>query len=187
MGKISVFLAEGFEEIEALTVVDILRRANQEVETVSVGADKRVVGSHQIPVEADCLYEEVDFSQVSMLVLPGGMPGTLNLKKKSELMERLKDFAKKEDKWLCAICAAPSILGELGILEGKEAISYPGYEVALKGAKILPQKVVRDGNIITAKGMGSSIAFSLELVKVLVDEKEAVRIQQSIGFGHEKH
>lgn len=187
MGKICVFLAEGFEEIEALTAVDVLRRANLEVETVSVGTDKKVTGSHHIPVIADALYEEVDFSSVCLLLLPGGLPGTLNLKEKQELMDRLKEFAACQDKWVCAICAAPSILGELGLLENKKAICYPGYETALKGAKIIPEKVVRDGNIITAKGMGSSLLFALEIVKVLAGDKEALRIKESIGFGHEKY
>ena len=144
--KTCVFLADGFEEIEGLTVVDILRRAGVEVKTVSVMGRKRIHGSHGIEVEADCLFEEAEAEKADLLVLPGGMPGTLNLKQHEGLIRLLKEFD-REGRKIAAICAAPSILGGLGMLDGRDACSYPSFEDQLGGANVLQVPVVTDGHI----------------------------------------
>lgn len=171
MSKVCVFFGTGYEEIEALTVVDLLRREGIETDTVSVTGDKVVVSAHRIPVEMDKLIEEVDFEYVDMIVLPGGMPGTRNLEACEALMKQVDAFV-AEGKPVCAICAAPSILGHRGHLEGKKAIAFPGFEDQLKGAEVVPLPVVRDGNIITGRGMGCAIDFGLAIVEYF-DGKEA--------------
>ncbi len=176
---IYVFLASGFEEIEALAVVDVLRRAELDVITVGVGEDF-VIGSHQIPVAAD-IYERdlVLDEKVQAIVLPGGMPGTLNLEK-SPVVQKAIDWAIENEKLVCAICAAPSILGHKGLLKGKEATAFPGFEEELIGATISEKYVVRDGNIITARGMGSAIEFGLQIAEVLAGEHTAKKIRASL-------
>jgi 4-methyl-5(b-hydroxyethyl)-thiazole monophosphate biosynthesis len=164
MGKTCVFLAEGFEEIEALAVVDVLRRNNIEVETISIQDSIYVTGGHKIEVKADKLFDEVNYNDVEMIVLPGGMPGTLNLQKHKKLEELIIKFA-NENKRISAICAAPSILGKLGILKDKRAICYPGYEKELIGAQICDEAVVIDNNIITSKSMETAIEFGFAIVK----------------------
>ena len=176
---IYVFLASGFEEIEALAVVDVLRRAELDVITVGVGEDF-VIGSHQIPVAAD-IYERdlVLDEKVQAIVLPGGMPGTLNLEK-TPVVQKAIDWAIENEKLVCAICAAPSILGHKGLLKGKEATAFPGFEEELIGATISKKYVVRDGNIITARGMGSAIEFGLQIAEVLASEHTAKKIRASL-------
>lgn len=159
---IYVFLAQGFEEIEALAVVDILRRAELEVVTVGIGG-RIVTGAHGIAVAADLLDQDLVFKDLEMVVLPGGMPGTLNLEK-SPVVQHAVDCAAAEGKWLCAICAAPSILGHKGLLEGKAATCFPGFESQLFGARYTGEPVTVDGLVITGKGPGAAIAFGLELV-----------------------
>lgn len=181
MSKVCVFFGEGFEEIEALTVVDILRRAGIETEMVSVMGGQTVMGSHKIPVVVDKLISEVDFDGVDMLVLPGGLNGTKNLEANEALMEQVDTFA-KSGKMVCAICAAPSILGHRGILKGKKAIAYPGFEDQLAGAQVVDEPAVRDGNIITGRGMGCSISFALEILKCLTDEKTAKAMAEKIVY-----
>lgn len=176
-----LFLAEGFEEIEGLTVVDLLRRAEIAVATVSVTGSVRITGSHGITVEADGLFEDYDYREADMLVLPGGMPGTKNLAAHEGLVSLLKRF-REEDKALAAICAAPSILGENGLLKGKKVTCFPGYEDKLLGAEATGQKAVRDGNIITGKGMGTAIDFSLEIINFLKDKETAERIGKTIQY-----
>lgn len=166
MSKACVFFGTGYEEIEALTVVDILRRQGIETEMVSIMGEKTVTGSHQIPVVTDSLLEEVDFSKVDVLVLPGGLAGTKNLEACEALMEHVDAFA-AAGKTVCAICAAPSILGHRGILKGKKAIAYPGFEDQLEGAAVTYEPAVQDGNIITGRGMGCSISFALKIVEHL--------------------
>ncbi len=171
--NVLVMLAEGFEEIEALTVVDLLRRAGIPVLTVSVSGSDRVCGAHGIPVIADCVFDAAEAGKAGMIVLPGGMPGTLNLKNCSPLTDTLKKF-RSEDKPLAAICAAPMVLASCGILEGKKATIYEGMEAELKGAVHTKGNVVRDGNIITSKGPGTAMDFGLALIGFLCgDEKEA--------------
>ena len=177
--KAYIFLADGFEEIEAIAPIDIFRRAKIEVTTVSISENKIVQGAHGIPVIADYLFTETDFSDNDILYLPGGMPGTKNL----DAHEGLKDLISKqtlENKKLAAICAAPSILGKMGILNGKEAICYPGFENKLQGAILSKNKIVKSGNIYTAKGAGVAVQFALKLVEELKGPEVAQELADSI-------
>ena len=166
-----MFLAEGFEEVEALAPLDLIRRAGLEIKTVGVGS-KVIVGSHGIPVTADITADELSDSAPDMIILPGGMPGTKNLDASETVHKAIAD-AVKNDAYICAICAAPMILGKLGFVRGKNAVCYPGFEEYLDGATVPDKKVVRDGKIITAKGMGAAIEFGLAIVSALKDEKTA--------------
>lgn len=174
---IPVFLADGFEEIEALATVDILRRANVEVVTVGVGS-KTPVGAHGIPVCADITEKELDLTAIDGVVLPGGMPGTTNLEA-SAVVQSAISYAAERGLLLAAICAAPSILGHGGYLHGKHATCYPGFETDLRGA-ILGKDVVVDGNIITASGAGVAVDFALALVRYLVSAEMADAIRGGI-------
>ena len=180
MAKVYVFLATGFEEIEALTVVDILRRDKIDVHMVSIENEDYVTGSHQITVKADLRYNEADFEDVNMLILPGG-PGHTELEKHTGLMEKVQAFNLSR-KRIAAICAAPSILGKAGVLIGKKAVCYPGYEDCLQGANVLKEEVVTDGNITTSRGVGTAIPFALELVKLLDCETEAGAMKSKIIY-----
>lgn len=181
MKKAGVFLAEGFEEIEGLTVVDILRRAGVETVMISITGQKEVHGSHKIGVLADCLYEEVEFSELDGIVLPGGMPGTTNLGNYSGVNEAVKSFA-ENGKLVAAICAAPSVLGQAGILEGKKAACYPGFEDKLTGAEVVYEEVAEAGNVITSRGMGTAISFGLRLTAYLVSEQKAKELAEGIIY-----
>ena len=150
MSKVNVYLADGFEEVEGLTVVDLLRRAGIETDMVSIMGRKEITGARKIPVLADKLFEEQDDPDV--IVLPGGMPGTLHLKAHEGLADLIRKAA-KEGKLLAAICAAPTIYGEMGLLEGKNATCYPGMEDKLLGANWQEQPVVVDGNFVTSRGV----------------------------------
>ncbi len=183
MGKVYIFLANGYEEIEGLTVVDLLRRAGIETVMVSITGEILVSGSHHIASKADVLFEDCDFTDADLFVLPGGLPGTNNLKAHLGLDCLLKR-ADREGKIIAAICAAPSVLGAKGLLEGKMAICYPGHEDALIGAKIIPADVVEDENIITSKGMGTAIDFSLALICKLAGSKTAETIAKAIQYRH---
>jgi 4-methyl-5(b-hydroxyethyl)-thiazole monophosphate biosynthesis len=185
VAKVYLFLADGFEEIEGLTVVDLLRRAGIEIVMVSVNGNIEVTGSHQITTKADVIFEEVDFADADMLVLPGGMPGTNHLKEHEGLDRLLKEFHSKGKK-LSAICAAPSVLGSKGLLKGKKATCYPGHESSLIDAQVMNTAVVEDGNIITSRGMGTSIDFSLALIKNIAGEAEAAKIASAIQYEHFK-
>ena len=176
---IYVFLAPGFEEIEALAVVDVLRRAELKVLTVGVGEDF-VIGSHQIPVAADISEKALVLDDtVEAIVLPGGMPGTLNLEK-SPVVQKAIDWAAEKNKLICAICAAPSILGHKGLLEGKKATCFPGFQDELFGADVTNDFVITDGNFITAKGMGSAVEFGLRIAEVLANPLEVKKIRASL-------
>lgn len=181
MSKVYVFLAEGFEEIEGLTVVDLLRRANIETEMVSIMDTKAVKGSHGIEVTADSVFSDNDYADAALLVLPGGMPGTLNLGNHEGLCELLKKHY-GEEKMIAAICAAPSVFGQLGFLEGRAATCYPGFESKLTGAAVCGEKVAVDGNVVTAKGMGTAIDFSLKLIELLADKETAHKIGAGIIY-----
>ena len=181
MSKVYVFLAEGFEEIEGLTVVDLLRRAKIETEMVPIMETKQVKGSHGIEVTADCLFADRDYADASVLVLPGGMPGTLNLGNHEGLCELLKKHY-GEEKMIAAICAAPSVFGQLGFLNGRIATCYPGFESKLEGAIILSTKVAVDGNVTTSKGLGTAIDFSLKLIEQLTDLNTAMEISEGIMY-----
>lgn len=160
-----VFLAEGFEEIEALATVDILRRAEIEVQTVSITDSYKVMGAHKIEVTADKLFIEIE-DNAEMYVLPGGMPGTLNLGAFSPLCSLLKK-AKTEGRYIAAICAAPSVFGELGLLDGEKATCYPGFEEKLSGAEVLTHPVVVSNNVITSRGAGTAHLFGFKLTELL--------------------
>lgn len=172
-----VFLANGFEEIEALATVDILRRAGLDVKTVGVGS-AMPVGSHDMPIVADMAEENLLLGEMDAVVLPGGMPGTLNLEN-SVVVQKAISFAMERNLPVAAICAAPSILGHAGYLQGKSATCYPGFESELKGA-ILCDGVVTDGNITTACGAGVAIDFALRLVAQLVSDEMAESIRRGI-------
>ena len=179
--KVCVFLADGLEEIEGLTVVDVLRRAGVEVTMMSVAGSLSIRGSHDICVQADCLFDAKKAGEADMLVLPGGMPGTLTLKAHEGLNSLLKTFD-SEKRNIAAICAAPSILGGLGMLRGKRACSYPSFEDKLDGAEVQQVPVVTDGHITTGRGMGAAIPFALRLTSILCGEEKAEEVRKSIVF-----
>ena len=175
---IDIFLAEGFEEIEALCPLDLMRRAGLEVRTIGVDS-KAVTGAHGIPVVADMTTDEYTVGNTEMVFLPGGMPGTLNLAANETVISAIKN-AHERGKYIAAICAAPSILGDMGLLVGKEAICYPGFEDRLTGAKISDMRVVRDGKIITAAGMGVALDFGLEIIKIFRGEETAEKLRHAV-------
>jgi len=184
MAKVYAFLADGMEEVECLGVCDVLARAGVEVKLVSVMGRRQVTGSHGFTVTADALFEETDFHETEMLVLPGGMPGTLNLQVHTGLRELLLAYGKAE-KYVAAICAAPSILGELGMLDGKRACCYPSFEEKLTGAEVVREQVVLDQNVITSRGMGTAIPFALKLVEVLCGMERAEEVRKTIIYNEE--
>ena len=179
--NIFVMLADGFEEVEALTVVDLLRRAGVSVSTVSIMGREEVIGSHKIPVIADLLFDAADFDSAAMIVLPGGMPGTTNLLRFEPLTKQLKKFY-SEGRPLAAICAAPMVLAAHGILEGKKATIYEGMEDNLAGAVHTAGNVVQDGNIITSKGPGTAMDFALALIAFLCGEAKAKEVQAGLLY-----
>lgn len=181
MKQVSVFLADGFEEIEGLTVVDLLRRAGVEVTTVSITGEKTIHGAHGIDVQADKLFEEMNYDKQDMLVLPGGMPGTLNLGAHEGLEKLMRKFY-GDKKYLAAICAAPSVFGKYGFLKGRKATSYPGFEEQLESAECVTDAVVVDEFVITSRGMGTAIPFSLALIEQLIGVEKADEIGKSIIF-----
>lgn len=179
--QVCVFLADGFEEIEGLTVVDLLRRAGVHVTTVSITGEYMIHGAHGIDVQADKLFDEVTYRKQDMVVLPGGMPGTLHLGEHEGVKQVLEQFC-QEKKYIAAICAAPSVLGKYGMLKGRKATSYPGFEDALLGAEYVYDKVAVDEYFITSRGMGTAIAFALKLIELLLGEEKAKKIGESIIY-----
>ncbi len=175
---ILVLLANGFEEIEALTPIDVLRRAGLKVVSCGLGG-KTVRGSHGITVEADALPGEIDLSEVTMAIFPGGMPGATNIDS-HPFTDKAIDAVTKNGGRLAAICAAPLVLGRRGLLEGKRATCYPGFEGELAGAIVTDDGVVTDGNITTAKGMGVALEFAKELVRLTLGEEKALEISAAI-------
>ena len=175
---IYVFLADGFEETEALVPVDILRRCGADVVTVGVGK-KVVTGSHKIPVTADITDTQATTDGLQAVILPGGMPGTLNLEK-SQTVQSFVDYASDNGLYVCAICAAPSILGHKDLLQGKEAVCFPGFEKDLYGAKISDKLAVSDGNIITGKGAGAALEFGFLIASKLCGEAAADKTRKSM-------
>jgi len=173
--KAYLFLATGFEEIEAIATVDILRRGGVEVTTISITGECTVCGVHQIPVTADLLFEETDFSDGDAFILPGGGPGSFNLNDHKALKELLVS-QHEQNKWIAAICAAPLVLGGLGLLKGKKAICYPGMESYIQGAMLTDQPAVTDGNIITGKGPGLALDFALTVLATLQGQEVADKV-----------
>ncbi len=159
---IYILLADGFEEVEALGCCDMIRRGEIEVKLVSIG-EEMVKGSHGMTVKSDMEVTEIDFDTIDGIVLPGGMPGTLNLQK-DERVKEIIDYCVKNNKMIGAICAAPMILGDMNLLEGKRATCFPGYEDHLAGAQVDGDFVVVDGNFITARGAGAALMFGAAIV-----------------------
>lgn len=177
---IYVFLADGFEETEAIAPIDMLRRAKLDVELVGVGT-ATPTSSHGIKVAADLTEADVKLdSALQLIVLPGGMPGTLNLEKSPTVQAAIK-YCSDNGIPVGAICAAPSILGKLGLLSGRKAVCFPGFEQYLTGAQVLMDRLcVTDGQFTTACGAGAALAFGIELVKVLCGEKKSQEIYTAI-------
>lgn len=176
---IYTFLADGFEEIEALCPVDIMRRAGLSVTTVGIGK-KEIVGSHGICVCADITDSDLQFENIDLIFLPGGMPGTKNLDA-SETVHKALDLAIEQNAYITAICAAPMILGKRGLLNGKAATCYPSFEQYLTGATIPNDKtVIADGKIITAKGMGVATELGLTIVSILCGEEKSAELRKAI-------
>jgi len=177
--SILIHLASGFEETEAVSIIDVLRRANLDVIVVSVTGKLNVTGAHHISIEADQLYDEANYSNSSMIILPGGMPGTTNLMNHKGLAGQLIKF-NQEKRLIGAICAAPIILGSLGFLQGRKAVCYPGYESKLTGATVLQSPFVVDEHIITGRGVGTALDFSLEIVRILKGDHLASELRSAL-------
>ena len=179
MKKTAVFLADGFEEVEAFTQVDLLRRAGIEVKTVSITENKEVMGTHGIKTETDMVFDKAVLENFDGIVLPGGMPGAATLDKHEGLRKLILDFAAK-GKPIAAICAAPMVLGKLGLLKGKKATCYPSFEQYLDGAECVNEPVVRDGNIITGMGPGAAMEFALTIVDLLVGKEKVDELVEAM-------
>lgn len=174
-------MAEGFEEIEALTVVDVCRRGGLAVDVVSVTGSPEVTGSHGIAVKADKVFEQAEFDGYDALVLPGGMPGTKNLEAHEGLMGWVDAFY-EQGKCVAAICAAPSVLGHRGILKGRRACCYPGFEDHLEGASVTTESVEVSGHVITSRGMGTAIEFGLAILSVFCGREKAEELAKAIVY-----
>lgn len=174
-----IFLASGFEEIEAISVIDILRRASIDLKTVSITDKRSVTGAHGITVECDILFDEIsDYNNISSLILPGGLPGTTNLNEFAPLRELL--VKSSSSALLAAICAAPMVLGQLGLLNGKKATCYPGFEEHLLGSTYTQGSVEIDGNIITGNGPASAMEFGFTIAEYLKDVENVYLIRKGM-------
>lgn len=181
MSRIAIFFAKGYEEIEALAVVDICRRIGLTIDMVSVTEDAAVKGSHGIVVNMDKTFSQVDFGSYDMLILPGGGEGTKNLEAHKALMAQIDAFY-EAGKYIGAICAAPSIFGHKGILKGRKACSYPDFESHLEGAEVTEGPVEVDGNVVTARGMGAALDFGLAVAGLFYDEDKVNALAKSIVY-----
>lgn len=181
MRKIGIFMANGCEEIEGLTVVDLVRRAGIDITMISISGNREVTGSHNVTFLADAAKNEVDYGELEGIVLPGGMPGTLNLGADETVVQVIRQFA-REGKLLAAICAAPSVLGQEHILDGKNATCHPGFEDQLLGAAWQEEPVVVDGNIITSRGMGTAIEFGLAVVRYFTDDGTVEKLKKDLVY-----
>lgn len=181
MSKVYIFFADGFEDIEGLTVVDLMRRAGIDIQTVSIKETKEIRTSHEIDLLTDRTFGECDFSDADMLVIPGGMPGTKYLNEYQPLRNLLADFYQKGGK-VAAICAAPTVLASLGFLEERKATAYPSCMEGLAGAERSLESVVVDGNVTTSRGLGTAVDFALSLIGQLLGEKKADEIAESVVY-----
>lgn len=181
MAKVYAYLAEGLEEVECLAVVDVLRRSGVDVTMVSITGAKEITGSHGIKFMADALFEEANSDAADVLFLPGGMPGTNHLKAHEGLKAAIEK-ANKQGRRVAAICAAPSVLGSMGLLKGRTATCYPGFEDQLTGVSYTSQGVVTDGNITTSRGLGYALDLGLELIRLLQGPQQAQKIAVSIQY-----
>lgn len=179
--KVYIFLADGFEDIEGLTVVDLMRRAEIDIKTVSISETKEITTSHGIRMLTDCVFTELDFADADMLVLPGGMPGTKYLGEYQPLCELLKKFYGNGGK-IAAICAAPTVFASLGFLEGRKATAYPSCMDGLAGAECSCDHVVVDENVTTSRGLGTAVDFALSLIAQLLGEEKADEIAESVVY-----
>lgn len=176
--KAAVYFATGYEEVEALSVVDILRRGN--IEVIMVGVDgKTVESSHKVSINMDATIDEINHDEIDMMILPGGMPGVTNLAANEILVKHLKSF-KEQGKWLAAICAAPSILGNIGLLAGEKGICYPGFEDKLLQCEVIDERVVVSGKIITAVGAGAALDFGYKVLEVLTTKELSDQIKAAM-------
>lgn len=174
-----MFFADGFEEVEAIAALDVIRRAGIEIFSVGVGSEK-ITGAHGIAVICDKTDDEISLSDsLEGIILPGGMPGTTNLLE-SETVNKFIDYSLEKNLFICAICAAPMILGRKGILNGKKAVCFPGFENELSGADISDEYVCVDGKIITSKGMGSAVKFGLAIVGEVIDKETASKLEATL-------
>lgn len=180
MNRVYMFFADGFEEVEALTSIDLLRRAGIEVSMVSVTGKLTVTGSHGIPVTTDLLFEDLS-GDADMVILPGGMPGTLHLREHEGLAGLLERHY-EGGRWTAAICAAPSVLAKLGFLAGRKCTSYPGALDDYPTGPYLEDPVVIDGHVITSRGVGTAIPFALTLITCLMGKEKADQIAASIVY-----
>jgi len=179
MKKVFIFLAEGFEETEAVATMDVMLRGELDVTSVSITGNLLVTGAHGIAVNADTLFENADLSSGDMLVLPGGMPGASNLNAHAGVKNALEQYATSGKK-IAAICAAPLVFGGLGLLQGKNATAYPGFESTLKGAAYVSSPVVKDGNVITGRGPGFAFEFGLAIVEELQGKAKADEVAEGL-------
>lgn len=179
MKTIYVFLADGFEEVEALTPIDVLRRAGLQVVTVSIMEERIVTGAHGVPIVADCLFNDIDKQAADMLLLPGGMPGASNLDAHDGLGELILEYA-SQNKPLAAICAAPLVYGKRGLLKGKKATCYPGFENYLNGAEYTAALVEKDASFVTAKGPGAAMEFAFAIVELFCGAEMVDNLKQGM-------
>lgn len=179
--QIYLFLADGFEEIEAIAPIDIFRRADIKLTTVSISDSPIVTGAHNVKIFADILFAELQYDNDSLLFLPGGLPGTTNLESHQGLKYLIQNHSTQGGK-IAAICAAPSILGKMNLLDGKEAICYPGFEDTLLGSSISKSNIVKSGSVFTAKAAGLAIQFALDIVSDLKGKELANQIKESIYY-----
>lgn len=180
--KIGIMVADGYEEIEMLTVVDLLRREGLTCDIISATGKRELTSSHKVTVLADVMFSDADFDSYDGLVIPGGLPGTTNLGNHEGVCGQLKK-AHADGKLIAAICAAPTVFGSLGLLEGKRAICYPGMEDGLTGANVTVEPVVVDGNIITSRGMGTAIDFALAILAYFEGKETAAALAEKIVYG----
>ncbi|MCK8817261.1 DJ-1/PfpI family protein [Natroniella sulfidigena] len=178
MSKIVIPLAEGFEEIEAVTSIDVLRRAEIEVVTVSLG-DLKVTGANEITIEADQSIDQITSTDLTGIILPGGMPGAVNLREDERVINLIQELA-DDNKLIAAICAAPIVLEEAGVLKDKEATSYPGFKPRMKSCKYQEDRVVIDDNLITGRGPGVALEFVLTIVKYLANQDAALELKEAM-------
>lgn len=183
MSKAILFFADGLEECEGLLVVDLLRRAGIEVQTVSISGRPEVTSAHGVTIRCDATAETADLAGADAVVLPGGLPGTTHLAESEIVAHTVQDYAAR-GKLVAAICAAPSVLGGLGLLQGKRATAYPGFEDKLTGAIVTDGEFVTDGNIVTSCGLGAAIPFALELIRRLDSDAKADHVRECIGYRH---
>ena len=181
MSKVAILIADGCEECEALIQVDMLRRAGIDIDMVSISDSKQVTSARNITFTCDRLMRDFDADAYDGVILPGGMPGTTHLKEDPKVISLVKKY-NSEKKLVAAICAAPTVLGAAGILKGKNATGYPGCEDGLTGAVLKTDQVVRDGNIITSRGLGTALPFAGALIEYFTDQATAKKLLSSVVY-----